>query len=98
MLQSGQFSSTIKTSLTISSVDTDGRGISYTGADTLFTGFGGKLFVLSGQFTTTVVDSEDISAIDTESQGIETTDLNGRLGISVAPPASRFFIKYPNIF
>jgi hypothetical protein len=64
-LQSGQFTSTVKTSETVSSIDNLSTGISYDGTDTPWSGAEArKLYLQSGQFTSTLKTSEDISAID----------------------------------
>jgi hypothetical protein len=63
-LTSGQFTSTIKTSLDTSSVDTSPWGIRFDGTDTPWGGTADeKLYLNSGQFTSTVKDSEDVSSL-----------------------------------
>lgn len=83
-LQSGQFTSTLKTSLAALLDAGVPNGISYTGADTLACsgnvteGDDSDLVLSSGQFSTAIKSSLN-SAFPTL-QDIETTDFLGRLG------------------
>lgn len=65
-LQSGLFTSTMKTSL-LGGVNP--YDISYSGGDTPHITLG-KLFLRSGQFTSTVITSEAVSGIDSDAEGI----------------------------
>lgn len=63
-LTSGQFSATIKTSLSVGAVDINPSGISWDGANTPWCGFGdSKLYLTSGQFTSTIKTSLYIGGI-----------------------------------
>ncbi len=65
-LQSGQFTSTLKTSEDVTARDLTPRGISWDGTNTPWCGSNDvKLYLQSGQFTSTLKTSEDISGIDT---------------------------------
>jgi hypothetical protein len=55
-LQSGQFSSTLKRRLDVSSISNTPWGVSWDGTNTPWTG--GKLYLQSGQFTSTLKTSE----------------------------------------
>ena len=94
-LQSGEFTSTLKTSESITGIDTAPRGISWDGVNTPWTGgTGSKLYLQSGQFTSTLKTSENIWAIDAATQDICTDDVNGRLGIggaSAVPAMMRYY-------
>jgi hypothetical protein len=71
-LQSGTFTSTIKTSLDYSSVSSAAPQMSYDGTDWYFhsAGVSFKLYRMSGLFTSTVKDSENVNAVDTQPKGI----------------------------
>jgi hypothetical protein len=76
-LQSGQFTSTVKTSLSITAVDTVPLDIDWDGTNTPWIGFTDKkLYLQSGQFTSTIKDSEDISGVDTGPGGISWDETN----------------------
>ncbi len=76
-LQSGQFTSTLKTSLLISSIELVPAGISYDGTDTPWIGFGDqKLYLQSGQFSSTLKDSELVSGINTQPVDISWDGFN----------------------
>ena len=84
-LQSGQFSSTLKTSLAIGAVEVIPQGISWDGTNTPWSGTtGDKLYLQSGQFSSTLKTSRDISGIDNNPQGISwngtDTPWTGRQG------------------
>ncbi len=65
-LQSGNFTSTLKTSEDVSGVDATPTGISWDGTNTPWSGStADKLYLQSGQFTSTLKTSEDVSASDT---------------------------------
>jgi hypothetical protein len=64
-LQSGQFTSTVKDSEAVGSIDSQSYGITFDGTDTPWCGgFADKLYLQSGQFTSTIKTSEDIGSID----------------------------------
>ncbi len=66
-LQSGQFTSTLKTSQDVSGVDTVPTGICWDGTNSPWSGWTDqKLYLTSGQFTSTIKDSEDIAFINTQ--------------------------------
>jgi hypothetical protein len=70
-LQSGQFSSTIKTSQSVTAVDNSPTGITYDGNNTPWSGQeADKLYLTSGQFSSTLKDSEDVSGIDVSAKDI----------------------------
>jgi hypothetical protein len=71
-LQSGQFTSTLKTSEDISATETACRGISWDGTNTPWCGvqFGSCLRLQSGQFTSTIKDSQNVNITDTTSGGV----------------------------
>jgi hypothetical protein len=76
-LQSGQFTSTLKTSEDVSGVEGIPQGMSYNGIDTFWCGSSGaKLYLQSGQFTSTLRTSEDISGIDGIPLGISYDGTN----------------------
>jgi len=76
-LQSGQFSSTIKTSIDISAVDTTPQGIGWDDVDTTWGGVeADKLYRNSGQFTSTIKDSESVVALESDLFGVSTDNLN----------------------
>ncbi len=61
-LQSGQFTSTLKTSEDINTIDDGPQGITWDGTNTPWCGVEAKkLYLTSGQFTSTIKDSENIS-------------------------------------
>ena len=60
-VQSGQFTSTLKTSILVSGTDAGPNDISWDGTNTPWCGAGNdKLYLSSGQFTSTIKDSEGI--------------------------------------
>jgi len=64
-LQSGQFSSTMKTSLAVGGVDLTPSGISYDGTNTPWCGFeDDKLYLQSGQFSSTMKNSLPVGIVD----------------------------------
>ncbi len=70
-LQSGQFTSTIKTSEDVSGIDTGVNGISWDGTNTPWCGAtDDKLYLQSGQFTSTIKTSESITATEAIVSGI----------------------------
>ena len=74
-LQSGQFTSTVITSISYS----DSLGISWdsVGENTPFGDFPGSRLVLSsGQFTSTILDSQSVSAINNQQHGISWDGTN----------------------
>ena len=76
-LQSGQFSSTLKTSLSVSGVDTGVSGISWDGTNTPWCGFtADKLYLQSGQFSSTLKTSLAIGTVDNSPQGISYDGTN----------------------
>lgn len=81
-LQSGSFSSTTKTSLNVSSVDQEVRGISWDSPHTPWVGivssaaFDCKLYRQSGQFTSTLKTSRDVTAVDNFPNGISWDGTN----------------------
>ncbi len=75
-LQSGQFTSTLKTSEDVSVIDSFTEGITYDLTNTPWTGHqGDKFYLQSGQFTSTLKTSEP-SVIDTEPNGISWDGTN----------------------
>ena len=69
-MQSGQFTSTLKTSESVGGVDTIPRGITTDGTDTGWTGNqADKLYLTSGTFSSTLKTSQSVSAIDTQVAG-----------------------------
>lgn len=70
-LQSGQFTSTLKTSESIGGIDGEPSDISYDGTNTPWCGSGDdKLYLTSGQFTSTLKTSEYIGGIDVIARGM----------------------------
>lgn len=79
-LQSGQFTSAVKTSLNISSGFNFERDVSYDGENVLSMGGNNKkLMYRSGLFSSTVKDSELVSGIDANPDAITTDDFVGRM-------------------
>jgi len=78
LLLSGQFTSTIKDSEDVTSVNTNLNGISFDGTDTYWCGhdIADKLYRQSGMFTSTIKDSENISGIDTAPKDISSSVAN----------------------
>ena len=75
-LQSGQFTSTLKTSEDVSAVDAP-WGITWDGTNSPWSGnTNDKLYLQSGQFTSTLKDSEDVSAVDLTPAGISWDGTN----------------------
>ncbi len=76
-LQSGKFSSTLKTSQDVSAIDIESLGISWNGTDTPWTGrIADKLYLTSGQFSSTLKTSESIGAIDISPLGMSWDGVN----------------------
>ena len=82
-LQSGQFNSTIKTSLDVDSIKPHGAGIEADSlGNTVWSGesgspdFAGKLILQSGQFTSTVKTNRDVSSIDKSAKGVSWDGTN----------------------
>ena len=76
-LQSGQFTSTLKTSEYIGSVDLTPFGISWDGTNTPWCGSSAdKLYLQSGQFTSTLKTSESVGSIETALSGISWDGTN----------------------
>ena len=76
-LQSGQFTSTLKTSQFIRTIDEWSMGISFDGTNTPWIGDGAnKLFLQSGQFTSTIKTSYGVSGISTSCLGISFDGVN----------------------
>jgi hypothetical protein len=76
-LQSGQFTSTLKTSEAIGAIEAIPMGISYDGTNTPWTGRADdKLYLQSGQFTSTLKTSEAIGTIDLYPTGISWDGTN----------------------
>jgi hypothetical protein len=71
-LQSGQFSSTLKTSEDVSATEGACRGISWDGTNTPWCGVsGGSLLRLqSGQFTSTIKDTQSVNSLDLTAEGL----------------------------
>lgn len=79
-IQSGHITSTLKTSQSINTFDTNINDCAFTGGHTLFVGTtNDKLFLLSGSFTSTLKTSQSIAAQDTAPSGIETDNIDARL-------------------
>jgi len=72
-MQSGEFTSVIKTSVSISSIDGYGTGIEFDGVNTLWCGYSNKLFLQSGSFTTTLKTSISLSNAYAVPQGISSS-------------------------
>lgn len=76
-LQSGQFSATLKTSLSITGVDATPHDISWNGTDTPWIGStDDKLYLQSGQFSATLKTSLSIGAFEGTGQGISWDGTN----------------------
>ena len=77
-LQSGQFTSTIKTSLDINSINAVPRGISWDGVNTPWSASdgAGRLFLQSGQFTSTLKTSQIVTSVDTVPIGMSSDAVN----------------------
>lgn len=76
-LQSGQFTSTVKTSEDVSGVDTVPVGITWDGTNTPWAGWtDDKLYLQSGQFTSTIKDSQSVNTIDLNPDGISYDGIN----------------------
>jgi hypothetical protein len=72
-LQSGQLTSTLKTSEDVSAIDTIVMDIAYDETNTTWCGGAvNKLYLTSGKFTSTLKDSEDVSAIEETLAGVST--------------------------
>lgn len=70
-LQSGPITAVLKTSESVSSIDTQPYGISFDGVNTLWCGRADdKLYLHSGEFTSTLKTSQYIGDIDTSPTGI----------------------------
>jgi hypothetical protein len=72
-LQSGQFSSTLRTSRALTSINSQPSGVGWSGTDTMWCGFqtgNHKLYLQSGQFASTIKSSVSVGAIDTIPSGI----------------------------
>lgn len=79
-LQSGQFTSTVKTSEYVGGVDALPAGISYDGANTPWCGAtDDKLYLQSGQFTSTIKDSVYVGGVDAIPIGICTNAYAARI-------------------
>jgi hypothetical protein len=64
-LQSGDFTSTLKTSVLVSAWETLPEGASWDGVNTPWTGrTDNKLYLISGKFTSTLKTSEDVQFVD----------------------------------
>ncbi len=76
---SGFFTSTIKDSQDINSVDGRSEGIAWDGTDTLVAGDAQQLLIqFSGQFTSTIKQTHDVSLLNTGAlHGISWDDTNG---------------------
>ena len=93
-LQSGQFSATLKTSLSVGGVDSLPEGISWDGTNTPWVGNADdKLYLQSGQFSSTLKTSRDISGIDNEPKGIEHGDFDARVPPGVGVPVMMIYFK-----
>jgi len=76
-LQSGQFTSTLKTSEYIGATDTSPQGVSWDGVDTPWIGLNdNKLYLQSGQFTSTLKTSQYIGDIDLLPLGVTWDGVN----------------------
>ncbi len=76
-LQSGQFTSTLKTSEDVTAIDVSPQGISYDLTNTPWAGTQAKkLYLQSGQFTSTLKTSEAVGGIDDEPFGISWDGTN----------------------
>jgi sulfur transfer complex TusBCD TusB component (DsrH family) len=76
-LQSGQFTSTLKTSEYVGSIDIYPFGVSSDGTNTPWAGSqADKLYLTSGQFTSTLKTSEYVGSIDTLPQGVSFDRIN----------------------
>lgn len=76
-LQSGQFTSTLKTSESIGVIESVPAGITYDGTNTPWTGnTDDKLYLTSGQFTSTLKTSVDVNAVDAAPTGISWDGTN----------------------
>jgi hypothetical protein len=80
ILSSGQFTTTVKDSEDISSIEAQLEDISWDGTNTLWCGRSDqKLYLQSGQFTSTLKTSESVGSIDIKPQGISTDDFEARV-------------------
>lgn len=76
-LQSGTFSSTLKTSEAVTVIDSNPTDISWDGTNTPWIGAGGdKLYLNSGQFTSTIKDSESVNVVDATPNGVSWDGTN----------------------
>jgi hypothetical protein len=70
-LQSGQFTTTLKTSQSTTGFDVSPLGITWDGTNTPIVGaYNDKMYLVSGQFSSTVKTSYDFSAIESQPTGI----------------------------
>lgn len=98
-LQSGAFSSTIKTSFDATSIDNQGHGISWDGVNSPWCGNQGKkVYLQSGQFSSTVKDSEPVVPIVGSIATLRDVSWDGAntpFTTSTAPsfPAKLFLLK-----
>jgi hypothetical protein len=76
-LQSGEFSSTVKTSQYVGGIDWTPSGMCWDGQDTVWSGFQAiKLYLHSGQFTSTLKTSQAVSSIDTQPRDVSWDKTN----------------------
>ena len=84
-LQSGEFSATLKTSLSVGAVDSETTGIAWDGTNTPWTGAtSDKLYLQSGQFSATMKTSRSVGGVDNVTTGIENTTRLAAAGPSTA--------------
>ena len=70
-LQSGAFTSTVRESLSVTSVDTTPLGVAWDGTNTPWCGSEAwKLYLTSGQFTSTIKTSQSVGTVDAGTEGI----------------------------
>ena len=77
-LTSGQFTSSVRLSLAVESIDIDARGISWDGTDTPITAVfdRNELVLLSGQFSTSVKASRDVTGLNNSPSDISWDGTN----------------------
>jgi len=75
---SGQFSTTIKTSQSVSTWTGSPTGVSWDDTNTLFSGtsLNDKLYLLSGLFSSTLKTSQDVNSVDTNPTDISCDNTN----------------------
>lgn len=76
-LQSGRFTSTVKTSQDVTGIAASPNGVSWDGTNTPWqSSFVDKMYLMSGQFSSTTKDSQSVSGIDDGIVDISSDEIN----------------------